>query len=87
VARTFVRPESYTLDIDRLLLGREAAFRTASVGVLHIIIHSAEGLPKVDTVGTCDPYVAVGFAKYHKPSECDLSNCSLADPQCSVPEP
>jgi hypothetical protein len=68
VARTFVRPESYTLDVDRLLLGREAAFRTASIGVLHIIIHSAEGLPKVDTMGTCDPYVAVGFAKYHKPS-------------------
>lgn len=69
MARTFVRPQSYTLDVDRLLLGRKAAFRTASVGVLHIIIHSAEGLPKVDTVGTCDPYVAVGFAKYHKPSE------------------
>jgi hypothetical protein len=31
VAKAFVRPESYTLDIDRLLLGREAALRTHTV--------------------------------------------------------
>jgi Ca2+-dependent lipid-binding protein len=51
VASAFVRPESYTLDIDRLLLGREASLRTASIGVLHIVIHGAENLPKTDTMG------------------------------------
>lgn len=54
VARAFVRPNSYTVDVDRLLLGREASMRTASVGVLQIIIHSAEGLPKMDAVGEQD---------------------------------
>lgn len=53
VARAFVRPNSYTVDVERLLLGREATLRTASIGVLHIIVHSAEGLPKTDTVGEC----------------------------------
>lgn len=53
VAKAFVRPESYTLDIDRLLLGREAALRTHTVGVMHVIIHSATDLPKTDTVGEC----------------------------------
>ena len=52
VAKTFVRPESYTIDVDRLLLGRESALRTQTVGILHIIIHSATDLPKTDTVGT-----------------------------------
>lgn len=51
MASAFVRPESYTLDIDRLLLGREASLRTASIGVLHIVIHGAENLPKTDTMG------------------------------------
>lgn len=51
VAEAFVRPESYTLDVDRLLLGREAAMRTVAVGVLHLVVHSARDLPKTDTMG------------------------------------
>jgi Ca2+-dependent lipid-binding protein len=60
VASTFVRPESYTLDIDRLLLGREAALRTHTVGVLHIVIHGAEDLPKSDTMGKFELSLAGG---------------------------
>ena len=52
VAKAFVRPESYSIDIDRLLLGRESSLRTYTVGVMHIIIHSADDLPKTDTMGT-----------------------------------
>nr|XP_018261000.1 uncharacterized protein I303_06717 [Kwoniella dejecticola CBS 10117]OBR83158.1 hypothetical protein I303_06717 [Kwoniella dejecticola CBS 10117] len=67
VASSFVSPQSYTIDLDRLLLGEESALRTHNIGVLRIIIHSAEGLPKVDTMGSCDPYISIGFSKYHKP--------------------
>jgi Ca2+-dependent lipid-binding protein len=67
VAKAFVRPQSYSLDLDRLLLGRESSIRTASVGVLHIVIHSASDLPKSDAVGSCDPYVSISALKFHKP--------------------
>ncbi|WWC91590.1 uncharacterized protein L201_006536 [Kwoniella dendrophila CBS 6074] len=67
VASAFVAPESYTLDLDRLLLGEESALRTHNIGVLHIIIQGAEDLPKMDTMGSCDPYISVGYSKYHKP--------------------
>lgn len=67
VAEAFLRPKSYTVDIDRLLLGREAALRTHCVGVLHLIIHGAENLPKTDAVGSTDAYVAISFSKFNKP--------------------
>nr|XP_019044279.1 hypothetical protein I302_07563 [Kwoniella bestiolae CBS 10118]OCF23209.1 hypothetical protein I302_07563 [Kwoniella bestiolae CBS 10118] len=67
VASAFVAPQSYTLDLDRLLLGQESALRTHNIGVLRILIHSAQDLPKVDTMGSCDPYVSIGMSKYHKP--------------------
>ncbi|WVR07786.1 hypothetical protein IAU60_004829 [Kwoniella sp. DSM 27419] len=67
VASAFVRPNSYSLDLDRLLLGKDTALRTAHIGVLHMFIHGAEDLPKVDTMGSCDPYVSISFSKYHKP--------------------
>jgi Ca2+-dependent lipid-binding protein len=51
VAKAFVRPESYSIDLDRLLLGREASLRTQTVGILHIIVHNAQDLPKTDTMG------------------------------------
>lgn len=83
VAKTFVRPESYSIDVDRLLLGRESALRTQTVGVLQIIIHSASDLPKTDTMGesagssasfangagACDPYVMICMTKFRKPGE------------------
>ncbi|WWD19525.1 hypothetical protein CI109_103986 [Kwoniella shandongensis] len=67
VAEAFVRPKSYTLDLDRLLLGQEASLRTSHVGVLRILIHRAEELPKADAMGSCDPYVSISFSQYHKP--------------------
>lgn len=69
VAQGFVSPASYSIDVDRLLLGRESSLRTHSVGVLQIMIHGAEDLPKTDTMGSCDPYVAISFSKFNKPSK------------------
>lgn len=69
VAQGFVSPESYSIDVDRLLLGRESSLRTASVGVLQIMVHGAEDLPKTDTMGSCDPYVAISYSKFNKPSK------------------
>ncbi|KAJ9118636.1 hypothetical protein QFC22_003856 [Naganishia vaughanmartiniae] len=67
VCDDFVRPNSYTLDVDRLLLGQEASLRTQSIGVLHVRVHSAEGLKQSDTIGSSDPYCVASFAKYGKP--------------------
>lgn len=68
VAGGFIRPKTYTLDVDRLLLGREAAMRTKAIGVLFIQIHKCNNLPRMDTVGTADPYVAVSYSKFKKPA-------------------
>lgn len=78
VASAFVRPESYTLDIDRLLLGREHSLRTHSVGILQIMIHRAKDLPKTDTLGKFpmtppqfEAYVqalVTRMLRYHTPS-------------------
>lgn len=67
VADAFVRPKSYTLDLDRLLLGHEGSLRTAAVGVLHLRLHGATGLAKSDSFGSSDPYCVVSFSKYAKP--------------------
>lgn len=67
VASAFVAPKSFTMDIDRLLLGREAMTRTLSVGVLHVAIHSAQDLPKMDSLGSCDAYVTASYSKFNKP--------------------
>ena len=67
VADGFVRPNSYKLDVDRLLLGEEAALRTEAIGVLHIRIHRAEGLKAADTFGSSDPYATVAYSKLSKP--------------------
>ncbi|KAJ9110691.1 hypothetical protein QFC19_001520 [Naganishia cerealis] len=67
VCDNFVRPNSYTLDVDRLLLGQEAALRTQSIGVLHVRVHSAKNLKQSDTLGSSDPYCVASFAKYGKP--------------------
>lgn len=67
VLSSFLHPHSYTMDIDRLLLGSESSYRTEHIGVLHIIFHGARDLPKADTMGSCDPYLEVGFEKAKKP--------------------
>lgn len=77
VAQGFVSPESYSIDVDRLLLGRESSLRTASVGVLQIVIHGAEDLPKTDTMGSCDPYVAISYSKFNKPGKQNVAALGL----------
>ncbi|ODO05669.1 hypothetical protein I350_04728 [Cryptococcus amylolentus CBS 6273] len=68
VLSSFLRPSTYTLDLDRLLLASApSSLRLESVGCLHIIFHSATDLPKADTMGSCDPYLEVGFEKSRKP--------------------
>ncbi|CAK9786018.1 hypothetical protein CC85DRAFT_285706 [Cutaneotrichosporon oleaginosum] len=67
VAGSFVSPLHYHLDVDRLLLGKDAALQTSAVGVLYIIIHGCDDLPRTDTMGSCDPYVAASFSKFDKP--------------------
>ena len=67
VVSAFVRPNSYSLDVERLLVGRESSLRTHSIGALQIIVHNAQGLRRTDTVGSCDPYVVVSYSKFNKP--------------------
>lgn len=67
VADAFVRPKSYTMDLDRLLLGHEGSLRTAAVGVLHLRLHGASNLAKSDSFGSSDPYCVVSLSKYAKP--------------------
>ncbi|WVQ72521.1 hypothetical protein IAR50_002078 [Cryptococcus sp. DSM 104548] len=68
VLSSFLHPSTYTLDLDRLLLNSSpSSLRLASVGCLHIILHGANDLPKADTMGSCDPYLEVGFEKMRKP--------------------
>lgn len=70
VAGAFVAPKHYHMDVERLLLGQDAALRTRAIGVFYIIIHGCHDLPRADTVGSCDPYVAVSYQKFSKPREC-----------------
>ncbi|KAL1409964.1 hypothetical protein Q8F55_003963 [Vanrija albida] len=67
VAGHFVRPKQYTMDVDRLLLGKDSNLRTSAIGILHVVIHGATDLPKADTVGSCDPYLAISYSKFNKP--------------------
>jgi len=67
VAGGFVRPNCYKLDVDRILLGQEAALRTEAIGVLHVRIHRAEDLKAADTFGSSDPYATIAFSKLSKP--------------------
>ncbi|WVN84973.1 uncharacterized protein L203_100110 [Cryptococcus depauperatus CBS 7841] len=67
VLSAFLCPRSYTLEIDRLLLGSPSSIRTETIGVLHIILHSANDLPKADAMGSCDPYLELGYKKMPKP--------------------
>ena len=67
VAGAFVSPRHYHLDVDRLLLGKDAAVRTSSVGVLYLIIHGCTDLPRTDAMGSCDPYVVASYSKFDKP--------------------
>lgn len=80
VAGAFVAPKSYTMDIDRLLLGHESMTRTMSVGVLHVAIHSASDLPKMDSLGSCDAYVTASYSKFNKPLYSTRTIVNTANP-------
>lgn len=66
VCSRFLIPDSYTLDLDRLLVGDLTVARTQALGVLMIVIHSAHGLHSSDTNGLSDPYCTLGFSKINK---------------------
>jgi Ca2+-dependent lipid-binding protein len=56
IAWVMVNPTKLTLDIDQLVNGTYTTFDKA-VAILKLDIHQATSLPKVDTMGSCDPYV------------------------------
>lgn len=85
VAGTFVSPLHYHLDVDRLLLGKDAAVRTHAVGVLYLIIHGCDDLPRTDTMGSCDPYVAASFSKFDKPLFSTRTIVNSLDPMFEEP--
>lgn len=59
--------EAVTLDLDRLLTGREGSMRANAMGVLMVVVHSAEGLPAADANFSSDPYVSISYSRYRKP--------------------
>ncbi|BEJ11357.1 hypothetical protein CspHIS471_0107790 [Cutaneotrichosporon sp. HIS471] len=85
VAGSFVSPRHYHLDVNRLLLGKDAAMRTKAVGVLYLMIHGCDDLPRTDTLGSCDPYVAVSFSKFDKPLFSTRTIVNTLDPVFEEP--
>ncbi|BEI80276.1 hypothetical protein CcaverHIS002_0108050 [Cutaneotrichosporon cavernicola] len=85
VAGSFVSPRHFHLDVNRLLLGKDAAMRTKAVGVLYLMIHGCDDLPRTDTLGSCDPYVAVSFSKFDKPLFSTRTIVNTLDPVFEEP--
>ncbi|KAJ2559676.1 Tricalbin-2 [Coemansia sp. RSA 1933] len=59
----FYAPNHFTVDVEQIISGAVAKIPTAK-GVLVASIHSARGLPKMDTFGKADPYVRVSTIKH-----------------------
>ncbi|KAJ1822410.1 Tricalbin-2 [Coemansia sp. RSA 2599] len=64
----FYAPNHFTIDVEQLISGAVANIPSAK-GVLIIRMHSARGLPKMDTFGKADPYVRVSTVKHPEISE------------------
>ncbi|KAI9500833.1 hypothetical protein BX070DRAFT_229963 [Coemansia spiralis] len=58
----FYAPNHFTVDVEQIISGAVANIPSAK-GVLIINMHSARGLPKMDTFGKADPYVKVSTIK------------------------
>lgn len=69
----YVAPKSLTLDLKDMLVGDDFKKDTNARGVIMIRIISAKGFKEGDSnigplkIGSSDPYVAVGWAKFGKP--------------------
>ena len=63
----FVAPSSYTIDLDRILVGSDVRVRSQHIGVLAIQILRAEDLRAADSNGESDPYATVSYARFGKP--------------------
>ena len=69
----YVAPKSLTLDLKDMLVGEDFKKDTNARGVIMIKIKSAKGFKEGDSsigplkMGSSDPYVAVGWAKFGKP--------------------
>ncbi|KAJ2376110.1 Tricalbin-2 [Coemansia sp. RSA 2607] len=59
----FYAPNHFTVDVEQIISGAVANIPSAK-GVLIIHMHSARGLPKMDTFGKADPYVRVSTVKH-----------------------
>ncbi|KAJ2706514.1 Tricalbin-2 [Coemansia sp. IMI 203386] len=59
----FYAPNHFTIDVEQIISGAVANIPSAK-GVLIIRMHSARGLPKMDTFGKADPYVRVSTVKH-----------------------
>lgn len=69
----YVAPKSLTLDLKDMLVGDDFKKDTNTRGVIMVRIKSAKGFKEGDSsigplkMGSSDPYVAVGWAKFGKP--------------------
>ncbi|CED82208.1 Ca2-dependent lipid-binding protein CLB1/vesicle protein vp115/Granuphilin A, contains C2 domain [Phaffia rhodozyma] len=63
VAKAFVKPECFTLDLDRILSGQEGMVRTKNIGIFMIRLHSAQNIRAADPNGKSDPYIAIAWGK------------------------
>ncbi|KAJ1765518.1 Tricalbin-2 [Coemansia sp. RSA 1843] len=59
----FYAPNHFTVDVEQIISGAVAKIPSAK-GVLVATLHSARGLPKMDTFGKADPYVRVSTVKH-----------------------
>ncbi|KAJ2478150.1 Tricalbin-2 [Coemansia sp. RSA 2131] len=59
----FYAPNRFTIDVEQLISGAVANIPSAK-GVLIVHMHSARGLPKMDTFGKADPYVKITTVKH-----------------------
>ncbi|KAJ2401916.1 Tricalbin-2 [Coemansia sp. RSA 2559] len=59
----FYAPNHFTVDVEQIISGAVAKIPSAK-GVLVVSLHSARGLPKMDTFGKADPYVRVSTIKH-----------------------
>ncbi|GAA96777.1 uncharacterized protein L969DRAFT_79738 [Mixia osmundae IAM 14324] len=63
----YVAPKSLTLDIGEMITGDGIKKKLETFGVLIVNINWAKDLPKSDTFGSSDSYVAVEYSKIAKP--------------------
>lgn len=69
VAKDFIAPRSYTLDLSKLMIGDDVKKETAAIGVLMVALHRADNLPRTDHrpgKSKIDPYLTMQFSHFGK---------------------